>query len=100
MRDCKPGFIAAVLWAAFFMSPAQAQMVCGERKEIVKALEEGHEEQKTAAGLTGSGGLVELFTADTGSWTLLMTLPTGLTCLLSSGSNWESVKPVKPSQDS
>lgn len=73
-------------------SPARAQsaqMVCGERVEIVNALQTGHQEQKTAAGLSGNGGLVELFTGDAGTWTLLLTLPGGPTCLLGAGEAWE-----------
>lgn len=84
--------VAAVAYAAMGTAPAQAQMVCGERVEIVKALESGHQEQKTAAGLSGNGGLVELFTAMTGSWTLLLTVPGGPTCLLGSGEEWEGWK--------
>ena len=83
---------AAAVFAAMSTTPAQAQMVCGERVEIVKALEKGHQEQKTAAGLSGNGGLVELFTAMTGSWTLLLTVPGGPTCLLGSGEEWEGWK--------
>lgn len=91
--------IAAVCVAvvAFFFityaKPAKAQMVCGERLEIVKALETGHQEQLTARGLSGNGGLVELFTALSGSWTLLLTIPGGPTCLLGSGEEWEGWKP-------
>ena len=70
-----------------------AQMVCGERVAIVGALKAGHQEQKTAAGLAGNGGLVELFTGDAGSWTLLLTLPGGPTCLLGAGQDWERWKP-------
>lgn len=76
-------------------------MVCGERAGIVEALENGHQEQKAAAGLTGNGGLIELFTAETGSWTLLMTVPGGPTCLLSTGQDWEhDWARVKPSEES
>ena len=45
------------------------------------------------AGLSGSGGLVELYTAATGTWTLLLTIPGGPTCLLGSGDEWEGWKP-------
>ncbi len=79
--------------ATLASSPAMAQMVCGERVAIVNALEAGHQEQKTAAGLSGNGGLVELFTGDAGSWTLLLTLPGGPTCLLGAGEDWEGWKP-------
>jgi len=85
-------FVATAVWAAAMSSPAvaqSAQMVCGERVEIVNALQAGHQEQKTAAGLSGNGGLVELFTGNSGTWTLLLTLPGGPTCLLGAGEAWE-----------
>lgn len=81
---------ATAIVALTLSSPASAQMVCGDRVEIIKALENGHEEQKTASALSGNGGLVELYTATTGSWTLLLTLPGGPTCLMGSGEEWES----------
>lgn len=84
--------------AAFLISgaqPAFSQMVCGKRGDIVKALEDGHSEQRTAAGISGNGGLVELFTAGNGTWTLLLTMPGGPTCLLGSGEEWEGFDPKK-----
>lgn len=78
---------AALLFAS--AAPARSQMVCGERVDIVKALEDGHSEQRTAAGISGNGGLVELFTASTGTWTLLLTMPGGPTCLMGAGEEWE-----------
>jgi hypothetical protein len=80
--------MAAVLLVAG-AQPAQSQMVCGKRVDIVKALEDGHSEQRSAAGISGNGGLVELFTAGNGTWTLLLTMPGGPTCLLGSGEEWE-----------
>lgn len=84
--------VAAVAFGAGMPAPAAAQMsqmICGERVEIVNALESGHQEKKTAGGLSGNGGLVELFTGDGGTWTLLLTLPGGPTCLLGAGESWE-----------
>lgn len=90
----------SALALALFVTPAQAMMVCGERADIVGALLQGHDEQPVADGLAGSGGVVELFLSPNGSWTLIMTLPQGKTCLLSSGTNWETFKPLKPAQES
>ena len=74
---------------------AQAQMVCGERKAIVDALEDGHQERRAAAGLSGSGGLVELYISKGGAtWTLVVTIPGGPACLLATGENWESWEPI------
>lgn len=75
-------------------APAAAQMVCGERDNIVKALRTIHKERNTAIGITESGALVELFTAKSRSWTLLVTVPGGPTCLLNSGQYWDTWRAI------
>ncbi len=75
--------------ASFATAPASAQSVCGDRTEIVSRLESGYEEKASAIGLSGSGGVVELYTSDKGSWTLLITQPTGVSCLIAAGESWE-----------
>ncbi len=34
-------------------------------------------------------GVIELFTAESGSWTILITMPGGVTCMMGSGEGWE-----------
>lgn len=84
---------AAALLALLALAwPARAQSmpaVCGDRATIVAALRGDHGETKAARGLATGGGLVELFTAETGTWTLLLTLPGGPTCLMGVGDSWE-----------
>jgi hypothetical protein len=82
------------LLAIFTPSFANAQMICGSRTEIVASLTAGHQETKTAQGLSGNGALVELFTGPKGSWTLLLTTPSGQSCLIGAGDNWEPWKEV------
>lgn len=79
------GAVAASLATA----PASAQSVCGDRTEIVTRLETGYEEKAAAIGLSGNGGVVELYTSDKGSWTLLITQPGGVSCLIAAGESWE-----------
>ena len=70
-------------------APAEARS-CGERARIVERLQEAYGEQRTAAGLAANNGIVEVFTsAETGSWTIIVTLPTGQSCLVAAGENWE-----------
>lgn len=76
-------------------APAWAQALCGDRDEIVSRLESGYEESASALGIVGSGGVVELYTSDEGSWTLLMTQPNGVTCLLAAGESWETLPVAK-----
>jgi predicted secreted Zn-dependent protease len=74
---------------------AEAQMLCIERGKAVAALGQNYSEVQASTGLAGNGPVVEVFTSAKGSWTILMTYPSGLSCMLASGSNWENVaRPV------
>jgi len=43
--------------------------------------------------VAGNGGLIELLTASTGAtWTLIITLPNGPTCLLAAGQDWQPLQ--------
>lgn len=84
--------LAAVL--LFGATPAHAQAVCGDRGEIIARLESGYQEQATAIGLASNGGVVELYVSESGSWTLLLTQTTGVSCLIAAGEHWETVPPV------
>lgn len=83
----------ALVAVLFVTAPAFAQSVCGDRRQIVDALENHHQEFVDSTGTIDNGGLAELFVADGGSWTLMMTLPGGPTCLLASGENWGPAVP-------
>lgn len=77
-----------ILWAAL-SQPTLAQAVCGDRTKIVDRLESTYQEKATAFGLIGDSSVIELYVSDTGSWTLLITYPTGVSCLIAAGDNWE-----------
>ena len=48
-----------------------------------------------AMGLASSGGVVEVLTNDKGSsWSIIVTKPTGVTCLVTSGVGWEALLPI------
>lgn len=67
------------------------QMICGNRAEIVGRLGQKYGETRRSIGLTGRRGVVELFASDeTGSWTILLTNPQGVTCLMAAGEAFES----------
>lgn len=76
--------------------PTQAQSVCGNRAEIIKALAGKYMEVPVAHGIAGQWNLAELILSPSGSWTLLMTQPTGITCILATGQNWEVLIPLPP----
>jgi hypothetical protein len=69
--------------------PAAAQTVCGDREKMIHHLGDGYKESRSGIGLAANGSVVELFTAETGSWTMLATVPGGPTCVMGSGEGWE-----------
>jgi hypothetical protein len=71
-------------------------MVCGDRDEIVSRLESAYQEKAAAVGMSGNGNVVELYLSQKGSWTLLLTMPTGTSCLIAAGNNWEFLPSLMP----
>ena len=85
----------AALVAAFSW-PTSAQMVCTERAALVAHLCRAYAETTIGRGIAGNGGVVELLSSPDGeSWTLIITMPNGLSCLLASGENWSGPLPVR-----
>ena len=72
-------------------TPAAAQMraACLPHETAVNKLERGYGEQRVGLGIGPSGSAVyELYVADTGTWTILVTRPNGLSCIAASGDSW------------
>lgn len=89
-------FFAAVLGALFLLvlfhaPPAVAQAACGDRDKFVALLGDNYAEQPRAIGLTASGRVLEVFTSSSGTWTMLVTYPNGVTCVVATGDSWEAV---------
>ena len=88
-------FALGVTFIAFQAAPVAAQQVCGERSKLMDHLEQKFSEQPIAMGLTSKGAVLEVLTSPSGSWTFLVTEPSGRTCLVASGESWESL-PIRP----
>ena len=88
------GLFAALIAASlmFDASAVSAQLIpCGERYTILKTLKQQYDEQRTAFGVTADGRLLEVVVSPRGSWTILLTRPGGLTCLVTSGDGWRQI---------
>ena len=42
-------------------------------------------------GLTASGGIIEVFASQEGTWTIVITQPNGTSCLIAVGLDWENL---------
>ncbi len=77
-----------------YRNRAEAQQtVCGVRESLVERLEVRFKEIFVAYGLTGNGMVVEVYVSAHGSWTLVLTRPDGIACLMAAGQNWEYLPP-------
>ena len=89
---------AAVIFGTLALAPpAQAQTAnpCIDRTKIVRSLTEKYNESQTALGLQNSGQMLEIWTsADTGTFTVLITRADGISCIVSSGEFWRTAFPV------
>lgn len=88
---------AAAVAATSFASPALASG-CAERDLVVERLQSKYAEKLTASGLQNGADtdtLVEIWTSpDTGTFTVLVTLANGQTCILAAGTHFFSEQVV------
>lgn len=77
-----------------------AKSTCESRTAVLDFLSTRYSEAPVAMGLSKDGGVVEILTSGPGStFTIIVTTPDGLTCMVAAGDSWESVAPrAKPRQ--
>ncbi|MHA1114056.1 MAG: hypothetical protein ACTSRY_06070, partial [Alphaproteobacteria bacterium] len=71
---------------------AATQTFCNQRAEILAQLNDRYSEAPVAMGLASNGGMIEILTSGNGTtWTIIVTMPNGLACLVAAGEGWERV---------
>jgi hypothetical protein len=89
--------VAAAVMAmtlAFTVAPAsaQGQSMCAQRTQVVGMLASRYGESVRGMGLANQNRVIEIFASEeTGTWTITMTMPNGMTCLMASGRHYETV---------
>lgn len=80
---------------ALLASTAMAQPQCNERKQVVDLLAKKYKEAPVASGVTNNGGLVEVLSNAKGdSWTIIVTTPQGVSCLVAAGEGWRNMEQI------
>lgn len=86
--------ISIAIGAAFLSMapPAAASGPCAERERTLAYLADTFGEAPVVTATTESGATIEIVASrDGATWTLLVTVPGGLTCMVSSGQNLKTV---------
>ena len=94
----RPGDLVQALYSAH-ASAAEPQ--CGVRDKVVERLATTYGETRRSMGLANNSTVMEVYASDkTGSWTITVTLPNGLTCLVASGDGFEALAETLPAKGS
>jgi len=63
---------------------------CADRALVLDRLASAYGESRQSIGLGANNAVVEVFAStETGTWTITVTAPTGVTCLVASGQAFE-----------
>ena len=85
-------WLAAMLWAISAGAHEEAPTgICGPRAKVISQLAQKHNEKPVSMGLASNGTVVEVLNSPDGTWTIVMTAPNGVTCLLVAGEYWRDV---------
>ncbi|MBT0957728.1 hypothetical protein IV417_10030 [Alphaproteobacteria bacterium KMM 3653] len=91
--------IAGMVGAGLVIATPALSAACGKRDTVVAGLEEKFSETLTAGGMQSATAVLEVWSsAESGSFTVLLTHANGISCIVSSGTGFfrapESVKPA------
>jgi hypothetical protein len=69
--------------------------ICSTRANVLKHLARKYSETPVALGVAENGGVIELLTSAEGStWTIIITMPDGRSCMVAAGERWEELPGV------
>ncbi|MHA1563688.1 MAG: hypothetical protein ACTSX7_00125 [Alphaproteobacteria bacterium] len=90
------GFVFALLLVISSQAMAQTR-VCTDRSTLLERFEARFHEAPVARALMHSGGVLEvLSTADGATWSVMVTLPNGTSCIVAAGRYWQVIHPPMP----
>lgn len=82
--------IAATAFAVLFACPVAACPIVS-REDTIKRLADQYSETLRFMAINQAGSVVEGFVSESGSWTLILTTPNGVSCFAAGGEAFEFV---------
>ncbi len=89
--------VSTVMATAILGLPAttMAQPQCDQRDSVLQVLQQKYNEGPVALGVTHNGGLVEVLATEDGTtWSIIVTTPQGMSCLVAAGEGWRAMEQV------
>ncbi len=81
-----------MLWSSTAAGQTPAKN-CMDRNVLVSRLADRYQEAPLWRGASPRGHMMELFANDDGgTWTLVVSVPTGMSCMVASGEGWRNLR--------
>jgi hypothetical protein len=87
----------AALIAATDVAKAEQTNRCAPCDVVITRLSDGYGETRRSIGLAANSTLVEMHASEeSGTWSITVTHPNGLTCLVAAGNSFEEIQEELP----
>ena len=84
------GLACAISFVSATAVSAEGRL-CGKRDQVISQLQSVHGESRQSVGLQPNARVMETFAnPDTGTWTIIVSLPTGMSCLVAAGEAYQA----------
>ncbi|TCD10941.1 hypothetical protein [Oricola cellulosilytica] len=87
--------LALLAASAAAVAPASSQPVppqrCAAHDDLRDFLSSRYKEQPKSIGVIGEAAVIEVFVAESGTWTILVTRANGNSCIVAAGHSWEDI---------
>jgi hypothetical protein len=92
-QTCSLSLVAALaaISLASIAGKAEAAPQCGNHDKIVDVLGNKFKETRRVMGVVNAKAVMELFMSPQGTWTMVITDTSGLSCITASGEEWQDV---------
>ena len=65
---------------------------CSTRSNVLRHLASKYSESPIGLGVAETGGVLELLTSSQGNtWTIIITMPNGRSCMIAAGAGWQQI---------
>lgn len=68
--------------------------ICGSYAQVKDLLSNRYKESPKSVGMVADQGVVQLFTSDGGTWSIILTSTQGRSCVIAAGHTWQDIKQV------
>jgi hypothetical protein len=92
-QTCSLSLMAALaaISLASIAGIAEAAPQCGNHDKIVDVLGNKFKETRRVMGVVNAKAVMEIFMSPQGTWTILITDTSGISCITASGEEWQDV---------